>query len=408
MFSLGALFTPAASQLALSSSNPTLIYDRSEPIADAVCATLKVSNTLYVWRSSWNVTIKYSGTLGNPQQTRVTPANTQNKDIFAIPSRLQSSVKVNALPLEARVAPPSYRMVNFYLKNVYSMGNNQLLGFLHLEYMAWVKSTNPAYCPTGYYCPDYNHTTGQADHYSIGLAYSSNNGNSWTFLGDIIRTNDHTANLGGNIGGAAYVVVPNSNGGDFYAYFNEKPASGNPYPSVAKANINSVKEAALAQRVTSSTGGALWKKYDAGTNSFYRDPISGLGSPILAGANLDMHSDAAYSSALGQYMLTVNEPVDATTRALALYRSKDGVKWFRGRTLAQSYTGADNKRHHPCYPYFASLAGDASADNSTVGRAFSVFYISESFTGQWVATDEPVYRVDLTVSDMLPIANMLQ
>ncbi|MDB5051058.1 MAG: hypothetical protein JWO30_4129 [Fibrobacteres bacterium] len=392
LLAAGVFIAPASAQLALSASQAVQIYASSTPVADAVCATLKKdANNIFLFRSTWNATYKYYGPLTDPQHTRVTGSTVQNKDIFTIPSALQSKVVVASSPLPTVSAIPAYKCVNFYLKNVYDLGGGKLLGFLHLEYMAWNRNSN------GTYTPGYDPTLGGADHYSIGLAYSTNSGDSWTFCGDIIRTQDKTVNLGSaNIGGAAYIVV----GSNIYVYFNEKSTSStSPYPSVAMAKISDVATEAVNHTVTP------WKKYNAATKAFDQDAITGVGSQIIAGVALDMHTDAAYCAALKQYLIVVSENV---TQSLYLYRSRNGIDWAKSRFLAQSYVGSDGYVHQPCYPYFASLNSDANSDNSTVGKAFSIFYISQHFANNMVPSDEPVWRVNFKVSDMLPIANMLK
>ena len=91
--------------------------------------------------------------------------------------------------------------------------------------------------------------------YRIGLCYSRNSGDSWTFCGDIIGVNDtthDTVDMAFNIGGAPYLIID----GFIYVYFNEKSPVSKQYPSVARAELSSVVSAARASNVTK------WLKYN--------------------------------------------------------------------------------------------------------------------------------------------------
>jgi hypothetical protein len=398
---LGALNVPAHAQKAIAANSTALVSLTSNPIADAVCATLKRdASTLFLWRSTFNKTDKYYGPITNPQQNRLWEK--YNDALFSIPANLQSSMRVtgsSVLPIVTTI--PSYRFVNFYLKNVYDLGSSMLLGFVHLEYLAWVKYKVNGVWDGKSFTPGYDPVLGGADHYTIGMVYSTDAGYTWKFLGDIIRPNDHTPNIGsGNIGGAAYLHV----GSNIYVYFNEKGTNTGTYPSVAMASLSSITSAAAAGNVVS------WKKYNAATHAFDQNGLSGLGSQIISGTGLDMHADAAYCTPLKQYLLTVN---DGNDLSLWIYRSNDGINWNKYRPFAQKYTGTDGFVHYPCYPYFASTDADASSDNSTVGKNFSLIYIAQHTPDfnkgeQWQYTDEAVYRVPMFISDMFPVTQMLK
>jgi hypothetical protein len=396
---LPILWAPTFAQRSLSPGPTTLIYPESNPISDAVAATLtRSSTTMWLWRSTWNRTVKYYGTANSPQQYTV--SDQQNKNIFTIPTALQKSMRVSYEGIQPVTAIPAYRYVNFYLKNVIDLGNNQLLGLLHLEYLAWNKQLNTNNQWTGLYIPGYDPVLQGASYYSIGMAFSTNTGDSWKFLGDIIRTNDKTPNLlSANVGGAAYLRV----GSYIYVYFNEKKSgNGAVYPAVARALLSNIAGAAGSGTTTP------WKKYNALTKAFDQDGVTGLGSEIIAGGGLDMHTDAAYCTPLKKYLIAVS---DGTTQTLKILRSSDGINWVSPTFLASSYTAPDGKLHLPCYPYFYSLDGDANSDNSVVGKNFNVFYVSQYFPPngvQWFFTDEPIYRVQYKlITDMLPITNLL-
>lgn len=397
---LGAVWAPASAQTALSGGPATFIY-HSDPPMDAVAATLKRDGTtMWLWQSDWYQTVKWYGTPGNPRLQRHSPPNQQSHQIFALPIGLQSTVRITPNPVPYVTSIPNYKCVSVFLKNVHNLGNGELLGFLHLEYFSWIQEMNANNQWTGRYYPAYHPVLGGANYYSIGMAYSNNNGDSWTFLGDIVRTHEKAPNLlSANIGGAAYVRV-----GDYlYVYFNEKPVGSAPaYPSVARALLTDISNAARGSNTTP------WKKYNAATQAFDQDAINGLGSQIIAEPGLDLHSDAAYNSALKQYLLTV---YDGKINAVKILRSNDAINWFSPTVLATSYiVSSNNNLHVPCYPYFYSLDADANTDNSVVGKNFNMFYVNQHTpsTGYFQPSDQPVYRVGYKLTDPLPIEHVLR
>lgn len=376
-------FSIAIAADTITISQRTQIYPSDPRICDAVCATLKKdNNNIFLFISTWNQTFKFWGPMEDPKSTLANANRTFNKDLFTIPPALQSHITLNYGAYITNYA-------NIYLKNVIAIGGNELLGLLHIEYM---KDFLPADYPdiNARNCPNYPAI------YRIGLCYSNNLGDSWTFCGDIIGVNNTTTqklpngdlNPYVNIGGAPNLIV-----GDYiYVYFNEcRMSTLEQYPSVARAKLNDVIQAARNSTATS------WKKYNSSSNSFNQNGITGLGSPVINERGLDVHSDAAYCRHLKQYMLLAHDNFNS---GLFLYRSTDGISWSHKQKVA-SDTTINGKTRLPIYPFFASISGDANSVSSVVGKEFYIYFVNMHFPPQgtgWVETDLPLHRVKVKVN----------
>lgn len=342
------------------------IYLSDPHICEAVCATLKKDSTNVIFFSStWNSTFKYCGPLSDPRKNLQNVNKTLNKDLFTIPTRLKSHVSHSH-----KQGVKIY--ANFFLKNVIDLGKGELLGLLHLEYMKNYINNPPVYPAI----------------YRIGLCYSRNSGDSWTFCGDIIGVNDtthDTVDMAFNIGGAPYLIID----GFIYVYFNEKSPVSKQYPSVARAELSSVVSAARASNVTK------WLKYNKNSKNFDQDGISGLGSPVINREYLDVHSDATYCNYLKKYLLIVRENSDP---GLFMYISADGIEWSRTQKLASDNIDQGVQRH-PVYPFFVSLSDGSNSDMSIVGKEFYVYFINIHWplSYNWVGTDLPLNRLKITV-----------
>ena len=174
-------------------------------------------------------------------------------------------------------------------------------------------------------------------------------------------------------------------GNYFYIYYNERvgPNAGDAeYPAVARATISSVMSAFANNTVPA------FYKYNDGT--WTQPALTGLGSPILPNSvstnaawagfgwpgvpvnttgAYDVHSDAAYCSALGEYILTVDT---CGGGELLLYTSSDGVNW--GNKTVVDYASG-------CWQPYSTLVGfdsSASATSGTVGASFDLYFTRKS------------------------------
>lgn len=350
-------------------SSPELIYKEMDYPCDAVSATLKKdSSILYTILPSWDRTYIYEGTIEYPWQKKTLFLH---KDFYKIFSEY---AKKHTAEYEYDFGTKNYSEIKngadkicLYLKNVYKVSSNELLGFIHVEYVFQDgKNPYPAY-------------------YSIALAYSNNNGRLWNFCGDIIRTFNISPDTRCNIGGAAYIIKDKY----FYVFFNEVDAYFNKYPCVARAPVSLVIEEARHGRVVN------WEKY-AGNEKWEIVACSkkpGLGFRIIPDSilpNIDMHSDAAYCSALKMYLIAVN-----SNNNLYILQSKDGIKWEKPIQIA-SWDKATNRI--PVYPYFASLGRDSNDDCSIVGKEFSIFFLNVLF--EPISKDRlSLYRVNININN---------
>jgi hypothetical protein len=343
----------AISQPLLSISQPQQKYSAMIFPCDAVSATLKQdTNTLITFLSSADRTYTYSGPIDGlwKKSTMTMHADfygsfssyaLRNTAEYAYDHWVDSSGHINP---KYHVIENAGSKVNLYLKNVHRIGPNELLGFLHVEYI-YQDEANPY--------PAY---------YSIALSHSTNNGVSWTFCGDIIRTNNTSADSRCNIGGAAYIIKD----GCYYVYFNEVDGAFRQFPSVACAETSEVNSAARMGQITD------WRKFNSVTNAFDIVACSGtpgLGSKIIPETmlpSLDMHTDAAYCSALSQYLLIVK-----SSNNLYLLRSRNGIAWSNPQKFASVNSST---MRVPSYPFFASLASDANEDCSIVGKSFYIYF----------------------------------
>ena len=193
--------------------------------------------------------------------------------------------------------------------------------------------------------------------FALGLGYSTDRGASWTYCGETVRPADDRR----NVGGGAYVIR-----GDYlYVYFNDiiprqAGTRQKPVQCVARAKLDTVIKAAAKDQVT------LWHKYRDG-----KWDIPGLSGqpgediiPHLAGGE-DLHADAAYCTALGKYLLTVQAQ---GRHKLFLLSSSDGLDWSLETTLDQTA-----KKVLQPYSTFVDFDGP-SADCHTVDDDFYIYF----------------------------------
>jgi hypothetical protein len=308
------------------------------------------------------------------------------------------------------------------------MKAGDLLGFVHVETT-----------PDG---------TNRAD-YSIGLAYSTNNGDNWAYCGDIIRMACNSTAGNNNISGIPYIVYKDpSNIKWFYVYFNDfgntnwysnknfNPGKRqcvarslfndvliNTYIICSKANQNyQLNSNNLVPKFYKwiNSGSLTWSTKDActfndlgaqiipkfpGIGTPYPPPPSGLPNNGPDSLLYDFHSDAAYCSALKKYLITVSNGLDPNNPcgALFLYSSRDGVHWGYPELIDVSPGSEHIEKAHS---FFASLNNDASEDCSTVGKEFYI-YIPYTYGG--ATYKQELYRKKISiVPEMIPLNLQLQ
>ena len=218
-----------------------------------------------------------------------------------------------------------------------------------------------------------NYPADQTYRFRLGLGYSTDRGEHWTYCGEIVTAASDTT----NVGGGAYILR-----GDYiYAYYNDvDPVSKKRLGCVARAKLAEVATAAAQHRVT------IWHKYRDGR--WDTPALSGVpGSEILPRVydGEDLHADAAYCTALGKYLMTVHTH---NAHKLLLLSSANGLAWKQEVIV-------DDTTENAMQPYAAFVDFNSPADDGlVVGGRFYIYYPR-------MATDDqnkaPMYRREITI-----------
>lgn len=319
----------ASTVAGLDIQSPELVYTTgSAPANDgSLCTWKKDNNNLYVLNAKWDDFQLYYGPISNPYQNYVGKSTFNHNGWIGL----------------------------IWMSNVYKYSDGTLLGICHREAYWSDSSVNCFY---------------------LGLAKSTDNGLTWNYLGDVITpqvnykepVTNGVNSCAGNVAGDPYLIV----GEYLYLYYNDQTGTER-RSCVARAKLSDIKTAIDANNVTP------FYKYNNGT--WTQPGMSGVGSNILPGGvisntgldyhpthhNKDFHSDAAYCSALGKYLITVNyEDVSG----LYLYSSTDGINWSEETVLDRDYS----LTYTMWYSTFMSLSPGSSDDCSTVGNDFYIYY----------------------------------
>ena len=190
--------------------------------------------------------------------------------------------------------------------------------------------------------------------FAIGLGYSTDQGESWTYCGEIVRA----AHPAMNVGGGPYIIRKDY----LYVYYNDvDTVTREKRLCVARAKLKTVLRDASNHKV------GKWMKYrDGKWNTPGLSDITGTNViPKFNGRLGDLHSDAAYCTALGKYLLTVQ-----TGRAnkLLLYSSTDGLDWVHEAVV-------DVAREDELQAYSAFVDFDGPTDDCReVDDSFYIYY----------------------------------
>jgi hypothetical protein len=192
--------------------------------------------------------------------------------------------------------------------------------------------------------------------FTIGLGYSKDNGESWTFLGDIVRPyNYDQPDKNINVGGVGYVIVEDQ----FQIFFQDYDENSQRRAGTARADIKQVIEA--ARKGTSFE----WKKY---RNGQWNEPgLTGLSDDILSNLDFDnnMHCKATYAPSIGKYLLLTWGRRNGKPE-LYILASSDGLNWEVAETITDH-----NTDFRIMYPFFGSLYTD---DVHKVGNEFNIYW----------------------------------
>ena len=189
--------------------------------------------------------------------------------------------------------------------------------------------------------------------FAIGLGYSRDGGESWTYCGEIVRAADNRT----NVGGGAYII----HDGYLHVYYNDIDLSDTTkIQCVARAKLDEVLEDASRHKV------GKWYKYKDGKWNT-AGLSSGWGTNIIPRVygGEDVHSDAAYCTALGKYLLTVQTHL---ANKLLLFSSPDGVKWTQEAVV-------DIAEDNEMQPYSSFVDFDGPTDDcSEVDGNFYIYF----------------------------------
>ena len=195
---------------------------------------------------------------------------------------------------------------------------------------------------------------------ALGLAASSDNGLTWTDLGEIIRLNQaYAVGLDGfEIGDGPLVLSPD--GKYFYLYFPDWIANGTPHTttttnvSVARALASSVLDAAFGPAPHHAIA---FEKFYKG-NWHLQPAIGGASTDLNPNSQYQGYLDIHYNSALQRYVMIISND---TTFAYA--ESIDGLTWTLPLALGTFGPIA-------AYPTAVGL-GD---DPHVLGKTFYVYF----------------------------------
>jgi hypothetical protein len=222
--------------------------------------------------------------------------------------------------------------------------------------------------------------------WGIGLAYSTDNGATFTRLGWVVGR--HVKDTGGNtnIFGVPYVIKD----GYFLLYYNDVSAPGaSPQPAVARAPVADVLDAARHGTVSA------WPKYYQG--GWTEPGLNGNASPIIPdGVWYSTHGDAAYGTYLGKYLLTGN--TGQLGKGVFLAFSDDGLR-FDAPSWIQS---SDVSAKDVLSPYETIVNLDGT-DNGAVGQSFYVYYgyrfkWASATRAEWPTLWRWLYRQKVTLN----------
>ena len=192
----------------------------------------------------------------------------------------------------------------------------------------------------------------------IGLAWSTDDGDTYTYLGDIISPYEDPDMDGGFIQGVPYFIKD----GYFYIYYNDNYTGSNGI-TVARAPVDRV----IAAAKSGNTGTDLWHKY---YNGAWAEPGLG-GNAEKLNINGITHSNAAYSTYTRKYYIALTTMTwGGIDTWIKLYESTDGIHWTLTQTVAQD-TWA-NLGEAMGYQN-VTIVGTDGSNNGVVGKQFYLY-----------------------------------
>jgi hypothetical protein len=237
-----------------------------------------------------------------------------------------------------------------WIINIYKDSNGGLLAFLHMEFVTHGGTSNKG---------------------RIALAYSTNNGDTFRYLGEIVAPYGYPDNdpelSGGFMQGCPYVIKD----GYFYIYFTEYGPGGQ--ICTARAPVKDVITAARKNTVTkwNKYYNGKWNEVGMGGN---RSFLKGASGKDITGIT---HTQAVYSTYTKKYYLVTTWMTwNNADTYIKIWESKDCVTWDLYKTVineSASVYGADNGWQ------YASIIDFGKNENATVGQKFYLYCVNRPY-----------------------------
>ena len=238
-----------------------------------------------------------------------------------------------------------------WIMSMYKIDENELLAFVHTES-----------------CYDLSKPCQEDEKlFTVGLGYSKDNGENWTFLGDIVRPFEYDRPVKRpNVGGVGYVIV----GDEFQIFFQDYNHEGNRRAGTARANMKQVIDAARQGKSFE------WKKLKNG--KFTEPGLTAMSDDMLCNHNFDinMHCKATYAPSIGKYLLLTWSSNNGKPE-LYIFASSNALNWELAETISDH-----NTKNSIIYPFFGSLYSD---DVHEVGNEFNIYW-AKGHTELWGAS----------------------
>lgn len=240
-----------------------------------------------------------------------------------------------------------HKTEGIWLMGVYRIGNNELLGFTHNE--SCYEQDKPCNSDTKYF--------------SLGTGYSQDNGKSWQYCGDIIRTPQYGKDGDDNIKGVPYILK----GDYFYIYFWEFPQKDVFYPAVARARISEVIQAARKGEKVE------WMKFNNG--AWDQDGFTGVASDIMSNMDktFNMHCKVSFVPSIEKYLMITYENGKEN---VFLLLSDDGLNWKVAETIMDH-----NTNDKASYPFIVDAYTD---DAHQIDNDFHIYW-AKNYRDIWGA-----------------------
>jgi hypothetical protein len=322
----------------------------------------------------------HEGDFGRPYQTTLWTKETCNRNA-------QNYCVNGPGTVFTSIAASATDVVDLWIVSLYQpqpVDDGELLAFVHEERVGGTGGPNAA--------AEGDNAEGKT---RIGLAWSADHGNTWTYLGRIISPRGDPKKH--NIQGAPYVVKD----GYFYIYFTDAltNASGQKTGELiatARAPVASVLAAARA----GNTGNNLWQKYSSQNGDAFSTPSGGsFSSPGLGGSAGGnglwgiTHTQAAYSTYTQKYYLPLtflSWPSNGQTinSSVKIYESDDAVNWNPSPKFVVADEPGATLRETGGYQY-CSIVDTAGGVNATVGQRFYIYCMKDPIIEKKFGGQEP-------------------